>query len=138
MKIRYDKKRLKTKFIFGTVWLLLGIVAFIFDTDNLFNFGYLVFGLGYMGGYLFENSKQYLTIENGIITKNSLRPKSITVEDIIHIKNFAGDYVLKTNQDELEINKSFIDKDSLKELENILEGLNLNASETVNMPWSQS
>lgn len=136
MTIRYPKNRLKTNLIFGIVWSVLGIVAFIFDTENLFNFGYLTFGLIYLSGYLFENSKQYLTIENGVITKHNLRPKSLKLDEVIHIKNFAGDYVLKTKQDELTINKSFVEENSLLELEKVLEGLNLNAKETLNMPWN--
>ena len=136
MKIRYPKRRLKYNLIFGSLFSIFGITAFIIDPDNFVNFGYLIIGLLYLGLYLFENSKQYLTIENGIITKHNLRPKSLELDEIIHIKNFAGDYVLKTKQDELTINKSFVEKNSLFELEKVLEGLNLNAKETSNVPWN--
>ena len=99
MKIRYPKRRLKYNLIFGSLFSIFGITAFIIDPDNFVNFGYLIIGLLYLGLYFFENSKQYLTIENGIITKHNLRPKSLKLDEIIHIKNFAGDYVLKTKQD---------------------------------------
>ena len=131
MKIRYPKKRLKVNLILGIVWLVFGILAFTFDGANLFNLGYLTFGLIYLGLYLFENSKQYLSIENGVITKNTLRPKSIKLNEINHIKDFAGDYVLKTEHEELSINKSYIEKNSLLELETILESLNLDAKEPI-------
>ncbi|MGV8815296.1 MAG: hypothetical protein ACOH2D_14425 [Gelidibacter sp.] len=133
MKIRYPKKRLKVNLILGIVWLVFGILAFTFDGTNLFNLGYLAFGLIYLGLYLFENSKQYLTIENGVITKNTLHPKSIKLNEINHINDFAGDYVLKTEHEELSINKSYIEKNSLLALETILEGLNLDVKETINV-----
>lgn len=130
MKIRYLKKRLKSNLIIGLMWLIIGIAGFAFDTSIFFSFGYFIFGLIYLSMYLFENNKQYLTIENGVITKNTIRPKSIKLDDIIYIKNFAGDYILKTKQDELTINKSFIEKNSLLELETVFESLNLDAKET--------
>lgn len=129
MKIRYLKKRLKYNLIFGILWSILGTIAFVFDTSSLLNFGYLAFGLIYLGTYFFEQNKQYLTIENGIITKNQIIPRQIKLDEIIHIKKLAGDYVLKTEQNELRITIDFIEKDSLLELETILEDLNLNGKE---------
>lgn len=131
MKIHYPKKRLKSNLIFGIIWSLLGITAFTFDTGNLFNFGYIFFGFGYLAIYFFEKTNQYLTIENGWITKHNIRPKRMKLDEINHIKKFAGDYVLKTDQDELTINISNVEKNSLLELENVLEGLHLNDKETV-------
>lgn len=75
MKIRFTKKRLKHYLIFGIIWLVLGTTAVIFDSNHIFNYGYLIIGILYFGTFLFENNKQYLTIENGIISKNHLIPK---------------------------------------------------------------
>lgn len=133
MKIYYLKKRLKSYLFFGIIWSTLAIVAIIFDPEGFFNFGYLFFGLVYLTIYFFEKTNQYLTIENGWITKHNIRPKSIKLEDILLIKDFAGDYVLKTEQDELTINKSFVEKDSLLELEKVLDNLKLTDKETLKM-----
>ena len=134
MKINYPKKRLRYSLIFGIIWLLFGIISFAFISDNLFNIGYLILGFAYLAIYFFEKTNQYLTIKNGWITKHSIRPKRMKLDEIIHIKNFAGDYVLKTEQDELTINKGFIEKNSLLELEKVLDALNLNADETMHAP----
>ena len=125
MKIRFTKKRLKHYLIFGIIWLVLGITAVIFNSDNVFNYGYLIIGILYFGTYLFENNKQYLTIENGIISKNHLIPQKINLNEIKQIKKFAGDYILKTDSTELRINTELIEENSLAELNNVLEKLNL-------------
>jgi hypothetical protein len=125
MKIRFTKKRLKHYLIFGTLWSVLGTTVVIFNSDNVFNYGYLIIGILYFGTYLFENNKQYLTIENGIISKNHLIPKKINLNEINLIKKFAGDYILKTDSTELRINTELIEEKSLAELNTMLENLNL-------------
>ena len=125
MKIRFTKKRLKHYLIFGILWLVLGTTAVIFNSDNIFNYGYLIIGILYLGTYLFENNKQYLTIENGTISKNHLIPKKINLNEIKRIKKFAGDYILKTDSTELRINTELVEKNSLEELNTVLENLNL-------------
>jgi hypothetical protein len=70
---------------------------------------------------LFKWKKQYLKIESGVLTKNSLFPKKINLSDIIQIKKFAGDLTLFTATDKLVINIDWVDKDSFKELELLLQ-----------------
>uniref|UniRef100_UPI00404AE5D5 hypothetical protein n=1 Tax=Gelidibacter sp. TaxID=2018083 RepID=UPI00404AE5D5 len=125
MKIRFTKKRLKYYLIFGIIWLVFGTTAVIFNSENVFNYGYIIIGILYFGTYLFENNKHYLTIENGIISKNHLIPKKINLNEIKRIKKFAGDYILKTDSTELRINTELIEEKSLAELKTVLENLNL-------------
>lgn len=125
MNIPFKKKRLKTYLILGTIWLIFGFIAVIYFSDNIFNYGYLIIGMLYFGIYLFEHNKQYLTIENGTISKNQLISKKINLKDIKSIKLFAGDYKLKTDTDELIIDKRLIEEKSLPDLESVLKGLNL-------------
>ena len=82
-------------------------------------------GFLYFGTYIFENKKQYLTIENGTISRNGLITKKINLTDIIIIKKFAGDYILKTDKTDFKINTQIIEKESLIDLNNELEKLNL-------------
>ena len=133
MKIRFKKKRLYANLIIGIVWTLLGIYSLLED-DNLrwSDYGYLIIGLLYIGHYLYDLTTQYLTIENGSIRKNGLYGfgKKINLNDIYWIKKFASDYILKTKTEELKINTELIDKNSLNELNAILEKLNLPANKT--------
>ena len=125
MNIRFTKKRLKHYLIFGILWLVFGTTAVIFDSENVFNYVHLIIGILYFGTYLFENNKQYLTIENGIISKNHLIPKKINLNEIRRINKFAGDYILKTDSTELRINTELIEEKSLEELHTLLDNLNL-------------
>jgi hypothetical protein len=127
MKILFKKKRLKKNLIFGILWLVLGTIAVIYNSDNLFNFGYLFIGILYVGTYLFENEKHYLTIENGMISQNHLIPKKMNLNDIKRIKKFDGDYILETDLTELRIKTELIEENSLVELNNVLENLNIEA-----------
>jgi hypothetical protein len=113
----------------GLLWLVLGTTAVIFNSDKIINYGYLLIGMLYVGTYFFENSQQYLTIENGTISKNTLFPKKVNLNDITSIKKFAGDYIIKTDSTELKINIEVIDKNSLEDLNRVLDTLNLEAKQ---------
>jgi len=133
MKIRFKKKRLYANLIIGIVWTGLGVFN-VLEDDNLrwSDYGYLVIGLLYVGHYLYDLTNQYLTIESGTIRKNGLYGfgKKINLNEINWIKKFAGDYTLKTETKELKINTELIDKNSLTDLNCILEKLNLPADKT--------
>ena len=127
MKIRYTKKKLKVNLVLGLFWFVFGLVLLIFnDFSNLSDTFWIVMALIYIGMYSYEYFNQYLTIENGIIKVNNLFGKKIYLTEIKQIKkNFAGDYILKTNKKELTINTQIIDPDSLADLNSELEKLNV-------------
>ena len=125
MKIRFTKKRLRNNLLLGIIWMVFGVAILVFSKNN--SFVYVNFGMGilYIGTFLFENTKQYLTIENGSIVKNKIIPKKLNFTDITQIKKFAGAYILKTEKTELRINTEIIEEDSLSELRDVLEKLAL-------------
>lgn len=126
MIIRYKKKFLRSKLLFGVGFTLLGIASILFaDNSVFFIYGYISLGLLSLATYLFEKQKQYLKIENGVLTKNSLFPKNIYLSDIIQIKKFAGDLTLITSTKKLTINIELIDEESFIELELLLKTLAL-------------
>ena len=114
--------------IFGLVWLVFAIVQlFILDYENSnwIKYGWFGISLMYISVYLYEYFNQYLTIENGIIKKNSLFGKKINLNEIKRIKKFAGDYIIKTDKTELTINMQIIDPESLTDLNTELQKLNV-------------
>lgn len=133
MKIRFKKKKSYINLIFGLAWGGLGVFNLLQD-DNLRwpDYGYLLAGILYLGHYLYDLSNQYLTIENGTIQKNVLYGfgNSIKLKEINWIKKFAGDYTLKTETKELKIDTELIEENSLTELNEILEKLNLPSDKT--------
>jgi len=133
MKIKFKKKRLLANLIFGIVWIGLGTLSVVTNDEiHWTDYGYLVIGILYVGHYLFDLTNQYLTIENGTIRKNGLYGfgKEIILNEINWIKKFAGDYTLKTENQELKINTELIEENSLEELNRILGKLNLPAEKT--------
>ena len=120
--------------IFGLAWIALGTLSIVTHDDIRWtDYVFLVVGILYIGHYLYDLTNQYLTIENGTIRKNLLYGywKKINLNEINWIKNFAGDYTLKTEQRELKINTELIDEDSLSELNKILTELNLPPEKTL-------
>jgi len=126
MKIRYKKRRLRISLIFGLLWLIFAIVLlFILDENKSWiKYGWLGISLMYFIKYLYEYFNQYLTIENGIIKINSPFGKKINLSEIKQIKKIGGDYILKTEKEELTINTQIIDPNSLAVLNAELEKLN--------------
>lgn len=134
MKIKYSKERLRSSYKFGLIFVIAGVlvtIAFaLFSDSNKFELesagiGLIGFGIFSLVIYYYENRKQYLTIKNGILTKNTLIPKKIDLSEIEQIKKFAGDYKLKSNKTEFVIDTQIIDPNSLVELNTELEKLNV-------------
>jgi hypothetical protein len=68
--------------------------------------------------------KKHLTIENGIISKQSDTEKKYTWNEIKQIKKFAGDYILKSDSTELRINTELIEENSYG-IKHYIDNLNL-------------
>jgi len=112
--------------IFGLVWLVWFFIGILTkDKPNWTDYGWIVISGMYLIGYFYQRQNKYLTIENGIIKVNSPFGKKLNLTEIKRIKNFAGDYILKTDNKELTINTQIIDPNSLAELNAELEKLNV-------------
>ncbi|WP_046742912.1 hypothetical protein [Kordia zhangzhouensis] len=126
MKIGYKKKHLNVNLILGLVWLIWFFVG-VFEKEepNWTDYGWIVISIMYLGLYFYQKKYKYLTIENGIINVNGPFGKKINLTEIKRIKKFAGDYILKTDKNELTINTQIIEPKSLTELNAELEKLNV-------------
>lgn len=131
MKIKYKKKRFRHYLIFGILWTILGFLNLNYSGDNNWiDYGFLVIAILYWSSYFYEKSNQYLTVDDDFIKKNSINGKKIYLSDINWIKKFAGEYILKTDTEELTINTEVVDEKSLIELNRILSKLDLPANKT--------
>ena len=131
MKIRYIKKRQYFNLFYGLAWGALGIVKLFSNTsfDGLDYVWLTMAGLS-MVLFLYDYKNQYLTIVDGMIYRIPVVGKKIKLKDIVQIKKFAGDYILKTNNKELTINTQLIDKESLNDLNAMLAQLDLPPEKT--------
>ena len=131
MKVKYKKKHLNTNLFIGIAWAIFGVSTLFFvDNTSWTRYGYVVVSILYLGQYFYEYQNQYLTIQNGTIRKNSWFGKKMELNKITWIKKFAGDYILKTEKQELTINTKIVDEKSLPELNRILRELNLSPEKT--------
>ncbi|WP_047545722.1 hypothetical protein [Psychroserpens sp. Hel_I_66] len=138
MKIKFKKKRLISTLIFAIVWIGIGLYSVI-DRDNSRwpNVIHLLFGVLFLGQYLYDLTNQYLIIKNGTIIKKRIIGSNhkIKLDDINYIKHFAGDYILYSKQKKLTINSQLIEKNSFLELKKMLANLNLPSEKT---PFAKS
>jgi hypothetical protein len=133
-KIRYSKERLRSNLRMGIFFISIGIILVLlsFVIGEWKEISIQSVGVGQFGAgifmlilYYFENRKQYLTVENGELTKNTLFPKKIKLDQIKSIREFAGDLKLITDKNEFVIDTQIIEPNSLVELKNELNKYNL-------------
>ena len=123
IEIRYKRMHLRWRFVFGLFWLILGIISITNNSENYFNYGYLIASLYYFGIYFFKSKYQYLTIDDGSFVLNSIFSQRISFADLNRIKKRGKSYILQSEKSELHINTKLIDKNSLKDLKVILKSL---------------
>lgn len=112
--------------IFGLMWLVwFFIVILAKNEDNWTDYGMIVISIMYLIRYFYQRENKYLTIENGLIKENGPFGKKIKLTDINQIEKYAGDYILKTEKTKLTINTHIIEPNSLAELKNELDKLNV-------------
>ena len=127
MKIRYKKSRNTFYLLMIVFWIALIIYSSMFGEFGKWT-DYLVIAVGvmYVSFYSYNYLHQYLTLEKDSIKLNFIFSRKIFLSDIKEFKKFAGEYILRTDSDELRINTSLIDETSLKELNKVLTSLKLN------------
>lgn len=126
MKIGYKKKHLNVNLILGLVWLILFFIRVSRkETPIWTEYVWIVMSLIYLGIYFYQKKHQYLTIKKGIITVNGPFGEKLNLTELKRIKKFAGDYILKTDHQELIIDKQLIDPKSLAKLNAELERLHV-------------
>ena len=123
IEIRYKRMHLRWRFVFGLFWLILGIISITNNSENYFNYGYLIASLLYFGIYFFKSKYQYLTIEDGSIILNNFFSQRINFADLNQIKKKGKSYILQSEKSEIQIDTRLIDKNSLKDLKVILKNL---------------
>ncbi|WP_034058499.1 hypothetical protein [Lacinutrix jangbogonensis] len=133
-KIRYSKERLRSNLRLGIFFTALGIILALLSlvTSDWRDISIKTVGIGQLGAglfmfiiYYFENKKQYLTLNNGELIKNTLFPKKIKLSEVKSIREFAGDLKLILKKSEFIIDTQIIEPNSLMELKNELKNYNL-------------
>ncbi|MBN2614849.1 MAG: hypothetical protein JXR71_04085 [Bacteroidales bacterium] len=126
MKLRYTRRKLLSSLIMGLLWLAFGLYFLIENNfKGLTSYLFVAVAIFYFGIFLFESTHQYMTLENGILTRNLLIKDSIRLDEIQSISKTGFYYILKTEQRKMNINTRIIEPASLEAFEKELEQLDV-------------
>lgn len=123
MKVKYPKSRIQNGFIYGLIMIGVGLFAVYINSSSVFSYLWVFIGMLQSGTALYQKKHQYLTIEENRLVKHSLIPKSIAISEIKGIRKFVDSYRIETDNGSILIEKSFIEEDSLQELNHFLDTL---------------
>ncbi len=119
MKIPYKKKRITVNLILGLIWMIYAVILTQLNYNSSWiDYGWFIMSIAYFILYLYQKREKYLTIEDGIIKQNWPCGKKLNLSKIKYNRHFAGDIILKTDENNLSINGALIDEktyDGLKE-----------------------
>ena len=129
MTIHYKSKNLKFQLLYGITSAILGIVGIILDSKPLLTYPWLILSILQIGTWYYQNKFQYLQIENNVLTKNSLFPKSIELSKITAIRKYRNSFLIESKEKNIKIYKDVISTASLYQLTDLLNEIQLNRSE---------
>ena len=126
LKIPYKKDHLNKHLIFGTVWFVYAFYLLFFNDERDWA-AYFQLALSTLYGaiYIYDLRMKYVIFEDGYVKISGILDRKIKLSDLISIKKFAGDYILKSQNRELGINTQVIDPKSLKLLDERLKQLDV-------------
>ena len=126
MKVRYPKSRIQNNFIYGLVMVAVGFFAVYINSSSIFSYLWILIGLLQTGTAYYQKSRQYLTIEDDKLIKHSIIPQTIQISEIKRVRKFVNSYRIETGNGCIRIEKSFIEEESIKDLNRFFDTLKPN------------
>lgn len=126
LKIKYSEKRRKFCFVFSMVWFFLILAQFL-ASKQVHWFDYIMPILGFLTTFFYalQYYCPYLIIQNGMLMTELPFGKKIFLNDVIQIKSFAGDIILKGKYNEVRIITELMDPNEVARLKEELKKLNV-------------
>jgi hypothetical protein len=128
--IYYQKKKLNYQLYSGIGFLIIGIAIVLLNNFSLIYYTWVLLGLLQLGTWYFKKKHQYLYITEGRLTKNSLFPKSIKLNELTAIWKFKSSFTLETRQAKIKIDKDLMENESLYKLTDFLNQIELKPRQT--------
>lgn len=125
MTIAYKKRQLNFNLFLGLLWFVFFLIQLSTEQLHWLDYGWGVLSLAYFTIYFYQKKYKYLTIRSGVLTIAGPLGKKINLTEIKQITKFAGDYIIKTNTQELTINTQSVAPNSLDILKERLEKLSI-------------
>lgn len=122
MIIKYKKKSLNSTLFIGVGWVLFSIVSSIFNPDNAWmKVGYAGFAVLYLIWYFYKKNAGYGIVNDEFVKVNGAFKKPILLEDLIEIKEFAGDIIFKSATREIAFSTEVMEETSLANLKSYVQ-----------------
>lgn len=117
MKIAYKNNQIYLNLFLGILWLINGIYkVFISENPHWFDGIWFLLSACYFTLFYYQKFKSYLIISSDYIKENWPFGKKIKFADITRVRQFAGDYIIETENKKLTINTQLIHQKSLVDL----------------------
>lgn len=105
LRIGYRKKHLNINLVLGIAFFTLGIIGVVIkDNMRWTDYGYFAIAILYLALHFYQKKYKYLTINNGMLKINDPFGKEVKLKEIKQVKKFAGDYIIKTDLNEMTVN----------------------------------
>ena len=130
MIIYYQKKKLNYQLYSGIGFLIIGIAIVLLNNFSLIYYTWILLGLLQLGTWYYKKKHQYLYITEDSLTKNSLFPKSIKLNELTAIWKFKSSFTLETRQARIKIDKDLMEDESLYKLTDFLNQIELKPQQT--------
>lgn len=126
MKIRFKKRQVYLNLFLGIIWSVNAILQTVINEDpSWYDYIWYPLAVIYLILFYFQIKEKYLSIENGMIKKNRPFGDKMNLNEIIRIKDFAGQYILTSEFQDMKINNNLIDERSQNDLKAELKKLNV-------------
>ncbi|MCB0802587.1 MAG: hypothetical protein KDB74_05775 [Flavobacteriales bacterium] len=100
---KYKQRRIWFNLILGLVWLVFGILSLSFNDNDFLPGWQLIFGLVYIGLYIYQKKYQYIELKNNQLKSYYHFGKTINLAEVNRVKLFAGEYTMFTNTKKLTV-----------------------------------
>jgi hypothetical protein len=127
MKIFQKKRNLYFNLVLGVLWLAYGLYRLLStELSTWLPYTFIILSIFYLIQFFYFFIKPVLIIENNQVIYNDLfKSKTFRLDEIVKVKKFAGDITIFTKTDKIGLNAQLFEKESLDELNAVLDGLDL-------------
>lgn len=125
MKIAYPKRHIRRDLIFALVWLTMAIVSYSPEKSFWITIGWAVISIAYFISFFYKKRTPSLMITNEVIKLGNPFRKEMKISEVKEVKKFAGDYIFKSENRDLNVPSDFFTPEEIKKLEDKLESLKL-------------
>ena len=132
MKVRYSKRHLRTDFLLGGCFFVLGCLGFLFQNPFI-SYGFSAVGILNLIQYFYKRKEQYLEVSNDELILNIIfqKNKKIDFNEVTSVQKFADEITFLAPYSQLKVNISLIAKEDLWILENAIASVERNLKKDV-------